>query len=191
MIAAKSQHNFIFWCFFAALIFLNSCQGPLYKIAPIPQASPIEAGNSASNSVIEITAAALLDDDKVFERFDANLVLAGIVAVEVNLINRTNQTINPKFELHDAEGRNLSQLESKKKLDRVMKFEGVRAYSKLGKQETLEQLEAIAIPKKMSLPAQQQKRGVLFFNAKRDAAQVQGLRLTVKGIKEPLTIILN
>ena len=72
-----------------------------------------------------------------------------------------------------------------------MKFEGVRAYSKLGKQETLEQLEAIAIPKKMSLPAQQQKRGVLFFNAKRDAAQVQGLRLTVKGIKEPITIILN
>ena len=191
MIAAKWQQNFKFWCFFAALMFLNSCQGPLYKIAPIPQVLPIESGKSASNNVIEITAAALLDDDKVYERFEANLVLAGIVAIDVNLVNRSNQSLNPKFELHDAEGRKFSQIESKQELDRVMKFEGVRAYSKLGKQETLEQLEAIAIPKKMLLPAQQQKRGVLFFNVKRDAAQVQGLKLTVKGIKEPVTIILN
>ncbi len=191
MIAAKSQHKFNFWCFFAAFLFLNACQGSLYKIAPIPQALPVESGKSASNNVVELTAAALLDEDKVYERFEANLVLAGIVAIDVKLVNRSNQTINPKFELRDAEGRNFSQLESKKNLDRVMNFEGVRAYSKLGKQQTLEQLEAIAIPKKISLSSQQQKRGVLFFNAKRDAAQVQGLRLTVKGIKEPITIILN
>ncbi len=190
MIAAKSQHNFKFWCFFAAFLFLNSCQGPLYKVAPLPQALPIESGKIASNNVIEITAAALLDDDKIFERFDANLVLAGIVAIDVNLVNRSNQSLNPKFELHDAEGRKFSQLESKKELDRVMKFEGVRAYSKLGKQETLEQLEAIAIPKKISLPAQQQKRGVLFFNVKRDAAKLNGLRLTVKGMKDELQINL-
>jgi hypothetical protein len=190
MTAAKSQHKFNFWCFFAALLFLNSCQGSLYKIAPIPQALPIESGKSASNNILEITAAALLDDDKVYERFEANLPLAGIVAIDVNLVNRSNQALNPKFELHDAEGRNFSQLESRQELERVMNFEGVRAYSKLGKQETLEQLEAIAIPKKMSLPAQQQKRGVLFFNVKRDAAKLNGLRLTVKGMKDELQINL-
>ncbi len=163
----------------------------MYQIAPIPQALPIESGQSASNNFIEVTASALLDDDKVFERFDANLVLAGIIAIDVNLMNRSNQSLTPKFELRDAEGRNYSQLESKRELDQVMKFEGVRVYSKLGKQETLEQLEAIALPKKMTLPSQQQKRGVLFFNTKRDVAQLHGLRLMVKGIKEPIQISLN
>ncbi len=190
MIAAKSQHKNKFWCFFAAIIFLNSCQGPLYKVANIPQASTIDSGKSASNNLIEITASALQDDDKAFERFDANLVLAGIVAVDVNLVNRSAQTLNPKFELRDSEGRNFPQLESKKELNQVMKFEGVRAYSKLAKQETLEQLEAIAIPKKFTLLAQQQKRGVLFFNAKRDAAKLSGLRLTVKGMKEVIQVNL-
>ena len=191
MNAANLQHNSKFWCFFAVFLFLSACQGPLYNVAPIPQASPIESGKSAVNNVIEVTAAALLDDDQVFERFDANLVLAGIIVVDVNVVNRSSQALNLKFELHDAEGKNFSQLESKKSLDRVIKFEGIRAYSRLGKQEALEQLEAISIPKKITLPAQQQKRGVLFFNAKRDAAQFRGLRLTVKGIKEPIQIILN
>jgi hypothetical protein len=191
MNAANLQHNSKFWCFFAVFLFLSACQGPLYNVAPIPQASPIESGKSASTNVIEVTAAALLDDDKVFERFDANLVLAGIIVVDVNVVNRSSELLHLKFELRDAEGRNFSQLDSKKSLDRVMKFEGIRAYSKLGKQETLEQLEAVAISKKLILPVQQQKRGVLFFNAKRDVAQLRDLRLTVKGIKEPIQIFLN
>lgn len=191
MNTAKWQHNSKYWCFFAVFLFLSACQGPLYNVAPIPQASPIESGKSASNNVVEVTAAALLDDDQVFERFDANLVLAGIIVVDVNIVNRSSESFNLKFELHDADGKNFSQLEAKKSLDRVIKFEGIRAYSRLGKQESLEQLEAIAIPKKITLPAQQQKRGVLFFNARRDASQLRGLRLTVKGIKEPIQLLLN
>ncbi len=169
-----------------------ACSVPLYKVAPIPQNTPIEARQTVTANSLEITASALTEDDQAFERFGTNLPLAGIVVVDVRLANRANAaTKSLTFALQDASGTKFSLLDAKKELKQVMKFEGVRLYPIEGKQKTLEQLQAIALPKKLALAAQEEKRGVLFFYAKQDVAQLKGLVLLVKGTVPPLRLPLN
>ncbi len=169
-----------------------ACSIPLYKVAPIPQNTPIEAGQTSTANSLEITASALLEDDKSFERFEANLPLAGIVVVDLKLLNRASAaTKSLTFELQDASGKKFPLLDAKKELKQVLKFEGVRLYPIEGKQETLDQLQSIALPKKLTLSAQEARRGVLFFHAKQDVAQLKGLILLVKGAAQPIRLPLN
>jgi hypothetical protein len=180
------------YLFAALLLFLSACSVPLYKVAPIPTNRPIEAGQTATTNSLEVTASALTEDDKSFERFDTNLPLAGIVVVDVRLVNRANEkTKSLSFELQDASGKTFPLLDAKKELKQVMKFEGVRLYPIEARKETLEQLQAIALPKKLTLAAQEEKRGVLFFHAKQDVAQLKVLLLTVKGMAQPLRLPLQ
>jgi hypothetical protein len=177
---------------FTVCLSLSACSVPLYKVAPIPKNSPIEAGQTATQNSLEVVAAALLDDDKAFERFEANLLLAGILVVDIQLKNQGNSpTKSLSFEVQDATGKRFQLLSEKKELSNLMKFEGVRVYPILGKQETLEQLAAIALPKKITLAAQEEKRGVLFFHAKQDVAQLKGLVLSVKGTSPTIRLSLN
>jgi hypothetical protein len=119
-------------------------------------------------------------------------LLAGIVVVDLKLLNRANTaTKTLSFALQDATGRKFSPLKPDKQLKQVMKFEGVRLYPIEGKRQTLEQLEALALPTKLTLAAQEEKRGVLFFHAKQDVAQLRRLVLLVKGTPQPLRLPLN
>jgi hypothetical protein len=112
--------------------------------------------------------------------------------VDVKLANRAS-TATPSltFNLQDATGKRYAQLDAKKQLKQMMKFEGVRLYPREGRAQTLAQLQAISLPKKLVLAAQEERRGVLFFHTKQDVAQLQGLVLTVKGVPQPLTLALN
>lgn len=174
-----------------ALFFCLACSVPLYKVAPIPQNISPEMGQTATSDGLEITAAALLNDEKSFERFDANWPLAGVIVVDIRLVNRTDRVMESiKFALHDAANAKFSYLQPKAALKRVMDFEGVQMYAIEGKKQTLEQLQSIALPKKISLAAQEEKRGVLFFDAKQDAARIKTFLLLVKEGKHSLTLKL-
>ncbi len=187
-----SPSHTLFLAFSLSLfLLLSSCSVPLYKVAPIPQNSAIVDGKTGTTQGLEITAAALFDDDKSFERFASNLPLAGIIAVDVYLKNNSAATLKPKFSLRDSAHQNLSLLDAKNVLKQMMKFEGVRAYVKEGKQLTLDQLSAMALPKKIEIGPQSEKRGVLFFRAKVDAMKLDGLRLEVGGLAAPIIIPIN
>ncbi|MBL8207376.1 MAG: hypothetical protein JNM09_24295 [Blastocatellia bacterium] len=141
---------------------------------------------------LEMTASALTEDDQAFERFETNLPLAGIVVIDLKLVNRASESTKVlKFELQDSTGKSFPLLDAKKQLKQMMKSDGVRLYAVAGRQQTLEQLQAIALPKKLSLAAREERQGVLFFQVKRDVAQLKGLLLIVKGGKQPVTLPLN
>ncbi len=173
-------------------LLLGACSVPLYKVAPLPQNVPIEGGQTVVANSLEVTASALTEDDQAFERFETNLPLAGIVVVDLKLVNRASESTKVlKFELQDSTGKSFPLLDAKKQLKKMMKSDGVRLYAVAGRQQTLEQLQAVALPKKLSLAAREEKQGVLFFHAKRDVAQLKGLLLIVKGGKQPVTLPLN
>jgi hypothetical protein len=168
-----------------------ACNVPLYKVAPLPKSTALEGGQSVTTDGLEVTASAITEDDEAFARFDANLPLAGVLAVEVKLINRA--ALNSKglsFSLQDATGQQFAPITPKKALEAVMDFEGVRLFAIEGKQQTRAQLEALALPKKVSLAAQEEKRGFLFFRVKRDVARFASLTLQIKGGNQPLPLPL-
>src|SRR5260221_21083 len=84
------------------IVAFSGCGGRLYNVAPLPASVPPDLpANDANGFNIAATA---LDGDQSLERFDANLPLARVIAVDVRLVNRTSAAVDAsslKFELRN------------------------------------------------------------------------------------------
>ncbi len=175
---------------FFCLLFLTGCGGQLYKVAPLP-ANPPELSNSGSNELK--IGAVLIDSDDSFDRFEANLPLAGVIAVEVRLANHSAGTIGAgalKFELSDGSGARLRQISPKKALDRVMKFYGNSIYTIESRRRTRQDYQDVSLPVGAAIAPGEERRGILFFEDKRKVKDLSGLKLTIKGAPAPLSVDL-
>ena len=172
--------------------FLTSCGGRLYKVAPIPAGLPPEITTGAKGG-LSIGAVAL-DGQQSYDRFEANLPLAGVIAVDVRMMNRTDTTIatrSLRFELRDPAGGMLKQLVPKKALGAVMKYYGNKYYAKIAYQRTLEDYESIALKQDSSIEPDAEIRGIVFFQTKRETTSIDGFILSVAGLTEPVNLQLH
>lgn len=192
----NKSHHIIFLLMSCAL-WLSGCGSRLYNVASRPVALPAESTMSAAAG-FNITASAFTEDDLAWEQFGANLPLAGIVAVRVNLANNTASSVNLKrlkFELRDPEGKRFKQLAPKKVIKKLLKFQGTRIYGLEAYRNTRADYEALALPVNDPLATQQQRSGLLFFETKRDVQAVPSMRLEIKASeitgKTPLIIDLR
>lgn len=175
-------------------LFAASSCGTPFKVAPLPQAPPTDFATGAAPGSLAVSAALLKDEDRSLAQFDANLPLAGIVAIEVQVTNRGSEPLAAralKFELRDAAGTSYKQLEPKKALERLMKFYGKSSYVKDSYRQTRDSFEALSFPLASPLASQEERRGYLFFEAKRDVASLAGLALSVTGGSAPIKLKLN
>ncbi len=184
--------------FIGLWLMLASCGGQLFKVVPRPVSPPAELIAAPASGNLEVSAFAVADDDRAFEQFGANLPLAGLIAVDARLMNRTAAPINAralKFELRDATGKQFKIIAPKKALKRLMKFYQMRIYGLEAYRRTRADLETLALQTDHPLAPQEERRGVLFFEAKRDVAALAGLTLSVQSRKAtdktPITVRLN
>lgn len=175
-----------------AVLLLAACGGPLYQVAPLPTAPPPEPSvNTTASFSIGATA---LSGDQALEQFAANLPMAGVIAVDVRLINPTAEKLKPgklKFTLRDADNKKLRQVTPKRALKRVMKFYGNRFYLIEGYRQTREGYDQIALSLSDSLASQEERRGFIFFETKRGPANLNGLTLQVTGAPTPISLPLS
>jgi hypothetical protein len=174
------------------LLSLSACGGQLYKVAPLPSdAAPgLSSGTTTNLSV----GAVALAGDTALERFEANLPLAGVVAVEVQLANKTSEAINLstlKFDLKSATGAKLKPLTPKKALGRVMKYYGNSFYALAAREKTRDDYEAVSLKLDGELAPGQERRGMLFFQTDRETASVNGLTLSIGGAAAPIALSLD
>src|SRR5262245_64768123 len=73
------------------ILTLAACGGRLYKVAPLPAGAPPEISTSNVGG-LNIGAVAL-DGQQSYERFEANLPLAGVIAVDVKMIKKWGEMI--------------------------------------------------------------------------------------------------
>jgi hypothetical protein len=170
---------------------LISCRPALYNIAPLEKSANMLAGRSSSVGEFDISASAVLTDEEAFRRFDSNLILAGLLAVNVTVFNRGNVEKVLRVELVAASGEHWDPTQASKVLKRMMSFEGVRMYPLEAKRVTLANLEAQALPGKLAVAGGFTKQGIYFFDLKQDLTSRSGLflRLTTSG--KTSTIQLN
>ena len=185
----NSAGNF---CLFAVcLLALSACGGQLYKVATPAKVAPPPL--TAADNELSV-AAKVLTGDESLAQFDANLLLAGIVAVDVRLANRTATAIplnTLRWDLNDG-GRTLFKLlPPKKALKRVMEYYGNTVYRADAYQNTYDSYERLALPLATNLEASAEMRGFLFFESKYEATGLTGLTLTVSGSGTPLQVKLN
>ncbi len=185
------RHSIMSLLLYLALLVLIGCGGKLYNVSPLPSDASVNlpAGDDAL-----VISAAILDGDESLERCDANLPLAGVIAIEVQLANRTATAISInsfKFELRDESGKKLKRLESKKALKRVMKYYGNGFYRLDARQQTIESYEAISLPLNSSIAPQQQLRGFLFYETQFNRTSISGLTFSASSTAKTLNVKIN
>lgn len=174
---------------FLILLMAVGCGGPLYKVAPLPASGPAVPAASAGLSV----GARALDGDSSLEQFEANLPMAGVVAVDFAVRNFSAGPISLrslKFDLRDDAGSKIRQIPPKKALGRVMKFYGNNFYPLESRKITLESYESVGFKPSGSLDSSGEVRGFLFFEAPKGAG-LSNLTLSVTGTGSPVTIRLS
>lgn len=173
-----------------ACLVLSACSGQLYKVVtPSINAPPLVTDTNGLS-----VAAKALNGDEGLEQFDANLLLAGLVAVNVRLTNPTLEPVQLSLlrpELHDSGNTLFKLLTPKQALKRVMSYYGNRLYAKAAYAQTLADYEALALPLTATLAPQEERRGFLFFQTKADATALTGLTLTLNGLSTPITLKLD
>jgi hypothetical protein len=171
------------------LLTLAACGGKLYKVAPLPAGAAPEI--STSNVGGLNIGAVVLDGQQSYERFEANLPLAGVIAVDVRMINSSDASIitrSLRFELRDAAGALHKQLTPKKALGAVMKYYDDRFYAKVAYQRTLDDYESAALKPESVIEPDGDLRGIVFFQTKRETTSVDGLTLSVAGLTAPVNL---
>jgi len=174
------------------LLSCGACASPIYKVAPVPN-SPIPDAVTGTGGGLEVTASAM-SDERAIAQMDANLPLAGLIAVEIRISNKSNSSIaggTLRALLHDPGGKSLSPIPAKKALQRVMKFYGVRLYGKESYARTIESYESVRLHLEQNIAPAESIQGVLFFDRKEPVNNTSGYRLTIEGAPGVIAVPLN
>lgn len=171
---------------------LSGCAGTLYTVAPIP-GSPTTGMPKTDAGGFDVGAIAY-SDERSLTQFEANLPLAGLLAVELRLANRTSSAItldSLRVRLIDSAGTTFKPIEPKKALKRVMKYYGVRLYGKESYARTVEAYQNIAIQFQGELAPSSQTAGIVFFETKKSITDTTGFKLLIDGGPVAVSLQLN
>lgn len=184
--------------FSVALLLVSGCGGALYKVKPVVELPPLTGelkGGTAGGLVVAV--APLLADEESQDLFEANLPLAGVLPMRVELGYKSGVPVEIKkvrFRLRDAAGQEWKFLNPKQAISRVLKTNEVFAYNPNSRKQFETEFGAYGLDLKTPFtPNDQSRQGFLFFQApdKEAVSSPRGLVLLVEGLSEPLQISIN
>ena len=177
---------------------LPACGGKPFNVKTKPHTPPSESGVKAAAGDVTVQAEAVTDEDFLYETFDANLILAGVLPVRVVIANAAQEPVDLKkarFEIRAA-GRAYKAINAKSAFGKLISYYGITTYSKPGYKESQADFASHAIDLGSPLAAGESRHGMLFFQVPVEAARAAGLtlvarRLDAKKQKEDSSIELK
>jgi hypothetical protein len=187
------------YIFLAITSLSSSCSGPLFKVKPAVELPALPANSrSASAGGLILRTAPLLTDEDSQELFEANLPLAGVLPVRVELEYETGgvplELKRAKVKLRDREGHEWKLLAPKKAVARILKANDIYVYNPNSRKQFEKEFGGYGIDLKTPLSAGERRRqGFLFFQApdKQPVRSQGGLVLSITGLAQPLEMALN
>jgi len=182
-----------------AIALFSGCSGPLFKVKPAVEVPALPANSrSASAGGITIRTAPLLTDEDSQELFEANLPLAGVLPVRVELDYESGgvplELKRAKVHLRDGEGREWKVLAPKKAVSRILKANDIYLYNPHSRKQFETEIVTYGFDLKTPLTSGERRRqGFLFFQSpgKEPLRSPGGLVLSFTGLPRPLAITLN
>ncbi|MCM3900136.1 MAG: hypothetical protein ND866_00365 [Pyrinomonadaceae bacterium] len=156
----------VFCAFFT--LFVSGCGGALFKVKPVVELPPL-AGDvkSASAGGVTIKVAPLLSDEESQELFEANLPLAGVLPLRVEIEHESGVPVELKrarFRLRDGEGKEWKMLSPKQAISRILKANDVYVYNPNSRKQFEQEFTAYGLDLKTPLSSTDRRRqGFLFF----------------------------
>lgn len=177
---------------------VSACGGALFRIKPVVDLPPLTGDvKSASGGGVNIKVAPLLSDEESQELFEANLPLAGVLPLRVEIERESGVPVELKrarFRLRDAEGKEWKLLSTKQAISRILTANGVYVYNPNSRKQFEKDFAAYAIDLKEPLSSFDRRRqGFLFFQTpnKEPVASPRGLTLLGERLPQPVEIVLN
>lgn len=182
----------------AAGLLATSCAGSLYKVKPIVELPPLTGDvKSANSGAVTVRVAPLLSDEESQELFEANLPLAGILPLRLELAFDSGVAVEIKkvrFRLRDGDGREWKQLSPKAAVSHILKANDVYAYNPNSRKQFEKEFVAYGIDLTSPLSDNDRRhQGFVFFETpkKEPVASPRGLVLSVERLPQPVEITLN
>jgi hypothetical protein len=184
--------------FMLALALTTSCSGSLFKVKPVAELPPLPAETRTTDAGgVTLRVAPLLTDEQIQELFEANLALAGVLPVRIELAFQSGVAIELKkarFHLRDDQNREWKLLSPKSAISRIMKANDVRLYNPNSRKQFEQEFGAYAIDLKSPLSsADTRRQGFLFFQTpdKQAVTAGQKLTLTVERLPQTASVSIN
>lgn len=166
----------------AAITLLVSCTGKPFSVKPSVDLTKHLPPVKARVGEMVVAAAPVVDEDLLFDVFDANLILAGVLPVMVKVTNKGSEQIElerVRWELA-GDGGELDLLDTKGAFKRLISYYGISTYSKRGYRESLGEFKAYELDRENALAPLEERRGVMFFGIKNKELPQSGFVLTVR-----------
>jgi hypothetical protein len=177
------------------LLSMTAC-GALYKVKPVVEAPLPETTTGGEAGGLRLRAAPLLTDEESQELFEANLPIAGLLPVKVEVTNQGGAQVELKqarFTLRDAEGRTWKMRSAKEAVSRILSSDKVTLYNPRSRAEFEAAVRAYQLDTKRPLAPAERRQGLLFFQTpkKEQVSTPRGLTLSVEKLSQPLEVRLN
>ena len=183
---------------FAAVVLSGACGGSLYRVKPVIELPPMTGDvKSGRGGGLILAVAPLLTDEESQDLFEANLPLAGVLPLRVELGYESGVPVEIKklrFRLHDGSGKDWKFIKPKEAISRVLKTNEVYAYNPNSRKQFEKEFSAYGLDLKTPLTLSERRRqGFLFFQTpdKDAVSSPRGLVLVIEGLSEQLQIAIN
>ena len=192
------------------LFFSIACSDSLFKVKPAVELPALPSSAvTAEAGGLRASAAPLPSDEESQELFEANLPLAGVLPLRVELAYQSPGGAVPpaaaaegvplelkraRLHLRDGQGREWKLLSTKQAIKRILKANGVFLYNPYSRKQFEKEFSAYGFDLKTPLPAAERRRqGFLFFQTpdKSPVRSPRGLTLSITGLTQPLDIRIN
>lgn len=182
--------------FIIALPLLCAGCGSLYKVKPVVEAPLPETARNGEAGGLRLRAAPLLTDEESQELFEANLPLAGLLPVKVEVSNQGSAPVEmnrARFRVRDAEGREWKMRSAKDVVSRILSDNNITLYNPRSRKAFEDAVRAYALDTKRPLAPAERRQGLLFFQTpkKEQVRSPRGLTLYVEKLQQPLEVQLN
>jgi len=156
----------------------------------------VTGGRDASAAGFSVRAVPLLTDEESQELFEANLPLAGLLPVRLEIGNESGTPLTFKrvrFQLRDADGRLWKLRSPKQTVSRILTDNAVYLYNPNSRKKFEEGVSEHAFDLASPLETGKQRRGLLFFQTEKKEAvsSPRGLVLTIEGLPQPIEVVFN
>ncbi len=193
------SRNVVLLIFGASLLLLDTaCGGALFKVKPVVELPPLTGTvKSASAGGVMLKVAPLLTDEESHELFEANLPLAGVLPLRIEVEHESGVPVDlrsARFRLRDGDSKEWRLLSPKQAISRILKTNDVYVYNPSSRKQFEVEFAAYALDLKAPMSSTDRRRqGFLFFQTptKEPVASPRGLILVGERLPQPVEIVLN
>ena len=183
----------------SSLALLNgACGNSLFKVKPAGALPPLSTSAASANAgVITFRAAPLLTDEETQELFEANLQLAGLLPIRLEVVHNGGEAIELKklkFRLHDGANSDWKLIFTKAAISRILKANSVFLYNPNSRKTFEKEFRAYEFDLKTPITnAEGKRQGILIFQTskKEPVASPKELTLTIEGLAQAVSLKLN